>query len=180
MKRTLLLFAASIFILSANAQTITYEEVSNATKRPRGSFDEYITSLSESIKVGDTMYLGSPSNANNSFLYVSEAAFASTPTLANITAQGWGSEVLKITTTGTKRMGFSVIITSKTELGLTRYYTQYEKALTVNEVATEMLTREKAIAKLKEAKELFDLDMMTKLEYEAVRTKVTPIIKGSN
>lgn len=178
MKRILLLLVVSLFTLAANAQTVTYEEVTNATKRPRGTFDEYVTSLGESIKVGDTMYLGNPSNANNSFLYVFEAAFASTPTLASIRAQSWGSEVLKIAVGGTKRMGFGVSIVSKTELGLTRYYTEYEKALSVNEVKTEMLTRDNAIAELKEAKELFDLDMMTKEEYEAVRAKVTPIIKG--
>jgi len=42
------------------------------------------------------------------------------------------------------------------------------------------MTREEAIAKLKEAKDLFDLDMMSQDEYDALRKELTPIIRGDN
>ena len=41
------------------------------------------------------------------------------------------------------------------------------------------ITRAKAIAKLKEAKDLMDLDMMSKEEFEALKKKFTPIIRGN-
>ena len=42
------------------------------------------------------------------------------------------------------------------------------------------MTREEAIAKLKEAKDLLDLDLMSQEEYDALREELTPIIRGSN
>ena len=39
------------------------------------------------------------------------------------------------------------------------------------------LTREEAIKKLKESKDLMELDMMSKEDYENLRIKLTPIIK---
>ena len=39
------------------------------------------------------------------------------------------------------------------------------------------ITREEAIKKLKESKDLMELDMMSKEEYESLRKKLTPIIK---
>jgi hypothetical protein len=42
------------------------------------------------------------------------------------------------------------------------------------------ITREEAIAKLKEAKDLLDLDLMSQEEYDALREELTPIIRGSN
>jgi hypothetical protein len=39
------------------------------------------------------------------------------------------------------------------------------------------MTREQAIAKLKESKELLDLEMMTQAEYDAIKEKLAPIIR---
>lgn len=41
------------------------------------------------------------------------------------------------------------------------------------------MTREEAIKKLKEAKDLLDLDMMKKEEYESLKEKLAPIIKSN-
>ena len=41
------------------------------------------------------------------------------------------------------------------------------------------MTRDQAIAKLKEAKELLDLDLMSKEEFEEIKVSVTLIIKGN-
>ena len=45
------------------------------------------------------------------------------------------------------------------------------------ELANRLLTREEASAKLKEAKDLLDLEMMSQSEYEAIRSELEPIIK---
>ena len=41
------------------------------------------------------------------------------------------------------------------------------------------LTREQAIAKLKEAKDLLELDMMSQEEFNSMREELTPIIRGN-
>jgi hypothetical protein len=41
-----------------------------------------------------------------------------------------------------------------------------------------LMTRAQAIAKLKESKDLLDLDIMTQEEYDVLKKKLTPIIKG--
>lgn len=42
------------------------------------------------------------------------------------------------------------------------------------------MTRAEAIAKLKEAKNLMELDMMSQDEFNTLRDELTPIIKGDN
>ena len=53
-----------------------------------------------------------------------------------------------------------------------------EKAFSLGEVINPVkkLNREEAIKKLKEAKDLFELDLMSKSEYEKLRLELTPII----
>jgi len=41
------------------------------------------------------------------------------------------------------------------------------------------MTREDAINKLKEAKELLDIEMMTRKEFDKLKEELGPIIKGS-
>ena len=41
-----------------------------------------------------------------------------------------------------------------------------------------LMTRAQAIAKLKESKDLLDLEIMTQDEYDKIKLKLTPIIKG--
>ena len=42
------------------------------------------------------------------------------------------------------------------------------------------MTREQAIAKLKESKELLDLELLSQEEYDEIKMELTPIIRGNN
>ena len=57
-----------------------------------------------------------------------------------------------------------------------------EKAFSLGEVINpvQKLNREEAIKKLKEAKDLYELDLMSKSEYEKLRSELTPIITNKN
>ena len=57
-----------------------------------------------------------------------------------------------------------------------------EKAFSLGEVINpvQKINREEAIKKLKEAKDLFELDLMSKSEYEKLRLELTPIITNKN
>ena len=48
--------------------------------------------------------------------------------------------------------------------------------MSVGEIASDVLSRTEAIAKLKEAKDLLDLGMVTQEEFNALRKELTPII----
>ena len=55
-----------------------------------------------------------------------------------------------------------------------------EKAILLGEIINPnaAMTRTEAIAKLKESKDLLDLEMMTQEEYDKIKNKLAPIIKG--
>jgi len=180
MKKKLLVLVFALAFNFSNAQQVTFKQVSESTKRIKGKITSYVTSMGDTINIGDKVKFGNPSNANNSFVYIYEFAALTTPTLASIRAQGWDSEVLKMRISGTKRKGYEVTFTSKTEGGFTRYLYGYEKALSVGELATDRLSRAEAIAKLKESKDLLDLGMLTQEEFNALRKDLTPIIMGKN
>lgn len=70
---------------------------------------------------------------------------------------------------------------SSDTMGL-RYVTVSEASLANGEAINpnRAMTRTEAIAKLKEAKDLMELDMMTQDEFNTLRDELTPIIKGDN
>ncbi len=180
MRKVVLVLVAVLAFNLSNAQRITYEELSSATKKPKGKFTEYVTSRGDVLKIGDKVTLGNPSNNNNFFVYIFSVIPMANPTLAGIRAQGWESEILKFRIAGSKRRGFSVYIVGKSPTGVDRYNYDYEMALSVGEVLADGLSREQAIAKLKESKELFELDMISEEEFESVKKELTPIIKNNN
>tara|TARA_S200000501_G_scaffold262238_1_gene246126 strand:+ start:1981 stop:2214 length:234 start_codon:yes stop_codon:yes gene_type:complete len=75
-------------------------------------------------------------------------------------------------------MGFDVFAVCKTKSGVNRAYVNIEKALAEGELVSTELTKAQAISQLKEAKELFDLEIMSKEEYDKIRAELTPIITG--
>lgn len=66
--------------------------------------------------------------------------------------------------------------------GINKYLSvvDYEKAVLAGEIKSmnAPLTREEAIAKLKESKELMDLGLIQEAEYQEIKERLTPIIMG--
>ena len=62
-----------------------------------------------------------------------------------------------------------------------KYLTASDYSITRGELINpnRPMTRDEAIAKLKEAKELLEIDMMSQEEFDALRTELTPIIRGN-
>jgi hypothetical protein len=63
----------------------------------------------------------------------------------------------------------------------TKFFADLSSAIRVGEIINPNapLNREQAIAKLKEAKDLLELGMMTKEEFDTLRAELSPIIKGN-
>lgn len=157
-----LLFTISI----GYSQTAKY---GNLTKK--AEYENYQTKNGFEIKVGDTLKLGVPTS-DLGFTYISQNGQRVSNTLA-------GKDVVidKLKTYGNKRNGFKMYAHFK-GYGLLPVLIDYETALELGEIKNPdgKLTRDQAISKLKEAKELLDLGVISEKEYNDLKKELTPII----
>lgn len=173
---TLFLFSCT-FIYS---QTLTFDEVSKAQKKNeiKSDFIEYKSENGEVFKIGESIKIGSPSSNSEQYQFIIETDGWATSQNAGIEARGWKAEIIKFKIGGTKRAGYEVIAVCKTEVGVYRYWINIESAIRQGEIETSKLSREEAIKKLKEAKDLLDLEMMSQEDYDKLKKELEPIIKG--
>lgn len=169
-----------LFTFSITAQSYSYEELKKAEKLNQipKEFTEYTAGNGQVFKVGDMIVWDNPMNENNVYAHIYGLDALGTSSTFGIRNKGFESEIIKFRKGGTKRMGFEIYAVCKTPTGANRAYISIEKALNEGEIVSNMMTREQAIAKLKESKELLDLDLMTQEEYDKIRAELTPIITG--
>lgn len=95
---------------------------------------------------------------------------------------------MKVKHKGSKKKPLQLIILlgepNGRAFGMNKYMSvvDYEKSVLQGEIRSvnAPMTRAEAIAKLKESKELLDLEMMTQEEYDKVKKELSPIIKGKS
>jgi hypothetical protein len=178
---TILLLSVSSTILAQ--KTITYDEMKTITK---GAFeniecDVYTAKDGFSYKVGDTLKIGRPST-NKTFAFITTggtaAALSGTaPEPLSVNSSGTNTIIKKIAVGGTKKMGFKIYVVGKGNCGICpNNMIDFEEALATGEIQSKGMSREQAIAKLKEAKDLVDLGMMSKEDFEKLKSELTPII----
>lgn len=159
-------------------KTITYEEMKTISK---GAFeniecDVYVAKDGHSYKVGDTLKIGMPSS-NKTYAFISEGNALIAPKPSDVSISGNTTVIKKIYVGGTKRVGFSMYVVSKGMCAVCpQYYINLEEAFASKELKSLGLSREEAIAKLKEAKDLVDLGMMSKEDFEKLKAELTPLI----
>jgi hypothetical protein len=165
-------------------KTITYEEMKTITK---GAFetilcDIYVGKDGHQYKVGDTLKIGRPSS-NKTFAFISESTGAmdalagKAPESLSVSSSGTNTIIKKITVGGNKRSGFKMMMIGKGICALCpQYYIDFEEAVATGEIQSFGMTREQAIAKLKEAKDLVDLGMMSKEDFEKLKGELSKII----
>jgi hypothetical protein len=175
----LLLFATVTF----SQKEITFEEMKTFTKGAFEAveFDTYLAKDGHKYKIGDTLEIGRPSS-NKSFAFILEGSGALTAqTNADVRVSGAKTIIRKIYPIGSKKAGFAIVFQTKGFCDLCpKYYITVEQAFATNELISLGMTKEKAIAKLKEAKDLLDLGIITKEDFEKLKLELTPIITGTN
>ena len=176
MKKLLFIIAP----LLINAQTYTFDELSKVTriKEIPNKISEYKASNGEVFKVGDFIEWGIPTNENNIYAFINRFSSLGQMYTVSIKQKGWKGEIIKFRKWGDRRAGFEINAICKTSDGATRAIVEIENALKTGEIVSNVLTREQAIAKLKESKELLDLELMTQEEYDKIRAELAPIITG--
>ncbi len=146
------------------------------------------------FNAGDEVLLGQPSDVNlNEFSFIglgkfsimNAMAMAKMPrTSANTSVVVDKIRVYKPAMGQPASIVVDIISTDGSNLGgiyKRACILNFERAIALNEIINPNapLNREQAIAKLKEAKDLMELDMMTQEEFDELRKKLTPIIKGN-
>jgi hypothetical protein len=178
MKKLLTILLISISSTIVAQKTITYEEMKTITK---GAFEQidcevYVAKDGHSYKIGDTLKIGRPST-NKTFAYINESSGFTELKPASVSISNNNSVLKRIYVGGTKRTGFHMMVIGKGSCALCpQYYIDFEEAIATGEIQSFGMTREQAIAKLKEAKDLVDLGMMSKEDFEKLKAELTPII----
>jgi hypothetical protein len=176
-----------------------YKAISNNT-----TVGEYVASDNSIFKVGDEIILGAPSNPSGfdtDFKYIQlgkiSAGMGALMSMGNVETpmvpesfEGRNAIIdkIKVFHKGNKKKPLYVVLelaepngnafvtlTKRLSVMDTEFALKYGEIINPN----APLNREQAITKLKEAKELLELDMMSQEEYDALKAELTPIIRGN-
>ena len=187
--------------------------------------NKYVTVSDNSVSVGDTLILGTPtseetatrtysgsygtkarggvsqsrSTSKKTYEFVKlgrPAGFGSVMTAMSGEAQLMADNSLKNTSVivqeiktyhrGSKNKPLYVVMVlgemNGKAFGVNKYLSVMDTELAIESgeilLKNRKMTREEAIAKLKEAKELMEIDMMTKEKFEELKTELAPIINN--
>ncbi|UKM64748.1 hypothetical protein GSB9_01305 [Flavobacteriaceae bacterium GSB9] len=152
--------------------SITYSQTAEYGKLTHKSeYEIYLTKTGDTLKVGDTLTIGIPLS-DLGFTYISQGGQRVSNTLSDKKVV-----VDKLKTYGTKKSGYKIYAQFK-GYGLLPVLIDYDTALELGEIKNPKikLTKEQAIAKLKEAKELLDLGVIPQAEYDKLKSELTPLI----
>jgi hypothetical protein len=151
----LLLFFTQISL----AQTAHFGE----TKK--GTYDNYITRAGDTIKKGMQLTLGTPST-DLGFAYISQGGERVAFRLANTTVTVHNIRVYEKPYLQIRGYGLLPVLID------------YENAITTGELINPFIntTKEDALKQLQEAKQFFDLELITRKEYDSIRKALSPYI----
>ena len=136
-----------------------------------GIYTTYIAKSGDTIEIGDTLTIGKPSGEFG-FVYITQGSQRVQSWMA-----GKKIAIYKMRGYGTKKSGYKLYLLFK-GFGIVPVFLDYDSAIETGEVINPKarLTREQAISKLKESKDLLDLQLMTQVQYDSLKKKLAPII----
>ena len=224
--------SSTIYSQKRQLEKLTFEQSQDITffkkVKNRTSLKEYITANNNSIKIGDTLIIGTPTSSESSTRTNTVAAGRKNIGVARSNSRtvnkktfefikmgrpaGVGSFItamsgeaaimagnnfsgdvvivkeLKAHHKGSKKKPLYVVMVlgeiNGRAFGINKYLSVMNTELSIQSgeirLKNSKMTREEAIAKLKESKELLDLDVITKKEYDALMKKLKPIITKKN
>ena len=178
-------------------KAITYEQTQDVEYAKNinnyEKFESYTSKDGSEIKVGSQLKLGVPIGGHKEFTYILFGRGQNLMSLLGgqqkmgIAASNELVEITDISVYHTKlakrsplKVNVSVQVVGGARIEDRTIY-DYELALQSGEITNpnRLMTREEAIAKLKEAKDLMDLGLMTEADYNKLREELTPIIMGN-
>lgn len=197
MKIIIFLLLVSISITTFSQQ-LKYEDLKSDTLV--GPFTSYISKGGIIFKVGEKLKIGLPSSEKD-FLYLTKKVQHGLP--ADLMMEVFlkrrklpdpvdeplwydvsnsESEINSIIISGTKKTGFYALIKSEGKnmsgkIEPSAYTIKIENAIEVGEIRTSLISSDQAISELKKAKYKLDLDLITKVKYDSIKTELAKYIK---
>jgi hypothetical protein len=189
------IFALTLLVTTiSNAQTplidnaVTFEQVKaikekSESKTLNGSGITQYTALNGSIiKIGDKFHINRPEGGSKVFVSITNK-----PTVMDGLSGTFNPSVLtnmsnteitikKLYVWGMKRTGFKMFAELETCGTCNNLLVDIELAIETKEIRSNGMTKEEAIAKLKESKDLLDLGMIKQEEFDKLKAELTPII----
>ena len=180
LSRFLVFLACVVFSSALTAkkfEEVTYEQIQEIKK---GKTDTYITSRGEKFSVGQTITFGTPNRKDHrEYDYIFVTVLNSPTARIQSTWDGYETTIKNI-----RWAKGTVVLKTKTDKWKLMI-ANFEAALESGEIVSSVpstnsaVNKRSAINKLKEAKELLDLEVITQDEYDAMKKSLAPIIKSN-
>nr|WP_315215280.1 hypothetical protein [uncultured Flavobacterium sp.] len=185
----LILSTISIAQTTLVENPINYEQVKALKEKvevkaiSKDGITQYTASTGTVIKIGDKFRLNRPEGGSKTFVSIQNK-----PTVmdmmgnknftSTVDASMSNTEITikALYISGSRKLGFKSMAELATCGVCNNLLVDIELAIESKEVRTNGMTREDAIAKLKETKELLDLGMVKQDDYDKLKTELTPII----
>lgn len=165
-----------VFAVPAFAQQMSYDELMELDKKPKGTFNSYISKEGMIYNTGQRLRIGRPSSGQT-FSFVSELAVLGALSPASVQSTNVETEIINFRASGNKRTGLKIWMKSKTGTGLLNYIIDFENAIDSGELIGWGMSSDQALSELKKAKEKLDLELITKEQYEAKKKELSVFIK---
>lgn len=193
MKKIILAFAILLSTISF-AQTalvensVTYEQVKSIKEKKESKelskegITQYIASNGAVIKVGDKFHINRPEGGSKSFVSITTKPSIMAGLAGNVDYRVYTNmsnteiTIKTIYIWGSKKLGFQMFAELATCGVCNNLLIDIELAIETKEIRTNGMTKEEAIAKLKETKDLLDLGMIKQEDFDKLKVELAPII----
>lgn len=192
MKKLIFAVVALLFGFSVQAQNdentihsgmISHEQLENWSRAQNGEYDAYLAKDGHLYKKNDKLTFGITSNGKTyAYMWERENALhflANVPTLPISGKWAGKTGVIKhIYIRGNKKKGHDVLVILAVGDASRIEVRPFEMALQSGEIISQGKTKEMALKELKEAKDMLDLGLITKEQFEAKKSELSPYILG--
>lgn len=173
--------------VSGNLQAKKWDEITHEQTLDikKGSTAEYTSTSGEKFSVGQEIFLRSPANGHQMYTYAStKDSFMVPPFKLSSAWNGTRMQIDKIWWKQVQGVPHVVVYTSVEGANYgaeKQMIINLEAAIETEEVVTSMqskrpITEKSPIEKLKESKELLDLEVITQDEYDEIKQALMPLI----
>lgn len=193
MKKIILAIAILLSTISFSQNTlvenaITFEQVKSIKEKKqvkelsKEGITQYTAANGAVIKIGDKFHINRPEGGSKLF-----ASISNKPTVMDGLSGNYNPSVFtsmsnteitikKIYIWGSKKLGFQMFAELATCGVCNNLLVDIELAIETKEIRTNGMTKEEAIAKLKESKDLLDLGMIKQEDFDKLKLELAPII----
>ena len=177
-----ILFACMVVVTNqAFTQTLTYEQVTHSDN-PKNEllkkYEAYTASDGYTYKVGENLTVGMPSSNKTCAFLLSELMLATDEGPYGLDAKWSGNlmSIRSIKVDRNKKRGASVIMRCYLA-GIGGVLVKFEQALASGEIVGLGITSDQALEKIKKAKNMLELELITQQEYDSIKVEYMPFIK---